>query len=457
MYKRNQGSSARVKRGFIMKRTWWLVVLAVLVLSFSTALAQERLDEMVEIIEEQLGEGEERDTFLETVEAYIEVRGDALELLTELVAEADADELAGEWDDLVGQMTNLPILNDLDDDLESEIALDLYNQFVDEERAWFLSLSQTNPVAYRDQIMALRIRLAAMTEELEDTWQEQLNNDGQIDEKQLKVMADVNTVVVSLAEQSDALRQSLRDKAQLLAEVASSEAVSSSFPGPIGDLLTLMTESIKYLNTYKTTLETLKPQVKDLAAQELGLLVIFNDTYKSTKTFVENNNFDKMKELYGKAEDELESFADVGTSGQRSDADDFVAEVLAALSEHVAEGQEIFNTFVTKHNLKFFGPIAPDVKESLLETQTWLEAANEVKGVDLQRYLTALRGDIDNFFGVDLSVDGITDDERKFITDELKKDLELLRKAIDDNQVFFSNDSLSLIYDRRSLEDALKQ
>jgi hypothetical protein len=185
-------------------------------------------------------------------------------------------------------------------------------------------------------------------------------------------------------------------------------------------------------------------------------LVIFNDTYKSTKAFVENNNFDKMKELYAQAENELKSFASVGTSGQRSDADKFVGQVLAALSEHVAEGQDVFNTFVKEHNLKFFGPLAPDIKESLLETQAWLEAANEVKSVDLQRYLTALRSDSDNFFGVSLSVDGISDEERDFITSQLKNDLELLRKTIDDNQVVFSNDNLSLIYDRRALEDALK-
>jgi hypothetical protein len=31
-----------------------------------------------------------------------------------------------------------------------------------------------------------------------------------------------------------------------------------------------------------------------------------------------------------------------------------------------------------------------------------------------------------------------------------------LRKAIDDNRVIFSNDNLSLIFDRRSLNDTLK-
>jgi hypothetical protein len=440
-----------------MQKIGWFVLLA-LVLSFSPAFAQERLDEMTEIIEEELEEGEERDTFLEGVEDYIEVRDEALSLLVNLVAEVDEDELADEWDDLVEQMQNLPILGDLDDELASEVALELYEQFVDEERAWFLNLGQKNPVTYRDQIVALRIRLAAMTEELEDTWQKQLNDDGQIDEKQLKVMADINTVVVSLAQQSDALRQSLRDKAQAVAEVASSEAVSSSFPGPIGDLLGIMTEAIKYYNTYKTTVESLKPQLKELAGQELGLLVIFNDTREDTQLFVEQNNFDKMKALYGEAEDQIESFADVGTDGQQSDADDFVGEVLAALSEHVSQGQEIFNTFVTKHNLKFFGPIAPEIKESMLETRAWLEESEEVRGVDLQRYLTALRDDINTggFFGVNLSVDGITDEEREFITSQLKNDLELLRKAIDDNQVVFSNENLSLIYDRRALEDALK-
>ena len=439
-----------------MKKHLGFVVLLSLSLSLSYALASERLDEMVETIEEQLEEGEERDTFIESVEEYMEERNDALASLAELVAETDEGELRGQWDSIVQDIMDIPVLSDLDDELSSETALDLYNQFVDEERAWFLNLSQINPVAYRDEIVALRLRLATMTQLLEDKWEGLLNDDGQLDEKQLKVMADIYGIVAGLAKDSDASRQKLRDKAQAVAEVASSETVSSSFPGPVGDLLTILVEAVKYYNTYKTTLEGLQPQVKDLTEKELGLLVIFNDTRRDTQLFVEGNNFDTMKALYGEAEDEIESFADVGTSGQQYDAEDFVDLVTDYLSKHVSEGETIYNNFVTKHNLKFFGPISADFKESLLETQVWLAEADKVRNLDLEEYLSALRDDANSFFGVNLSVDGITDEEREFIEGQLSSDLDALKKAIDENQVIFSNDKLSLIYDRRSLVDTVK-
>lgn len=439
-----------------MNKRLWLVVLVASLLSFGYALAQERLDEITEMLEEQLGEGEERDVFREAVEEYIAERTNALENLADLVASTDQGELRDGWDDIVQEMTDVPVLSDLDDELESETALELYNQFVDEERAWWLNLSQRNPVAYRDEIVALRIRLANMTQQLEDKWQGFLNEDGQLDEKELKVMADIHNVVTALAQQSDTSRRALRDNLQTLAEVASSEAVSSSFPGPVGDVLSMLSESIKYLNTYKTTLESLKPQLSDLMGKELGLLVNFNATRKDTQLFVEQNNFDKMKELYGKAEDEMESFGDVGTDAQQSDGEDFVDLVMSSLSKHVSEGETIYNTFVSKHNLKFFGPLGPDVRESLLETQVWLAEVDEVRNLDLQELLSGWRDEANSFFGVNLSADGISDEERDFIEEQLKSDMETLRKAIDDNAVVFSNDNLSLIYDRRTLNDTLK-
>jgi hypothetical protein len=440
-----------------MKTNLWRVVL-VIVFSFGHVLAQERLDEMVEIIEAQLEEGEERDTFLETAEEYIGVRADALNLLAELVAETDADELAEEWDDLVGQMQNLPILNDLDDDLESEAALALYTQFVDEERAWFLNLGERNPVAYRDQIVALRIRLAGMTELLEEKWQGFLNEDGQLDQKELEVMADINELVTKLVQESDTSRRAIRDNVQVVAEVAASEAASAvlSLSGPIGDALGMIAQATKQYNEYKTTLESLKPQLRDLMGKELGILVNFNQTRKDTQLFVEQNNFDKMKALYGEAEDEIESFVDVGTDGQGGDAEDFVNLVLEALSKHVSEGEAIYKDFVTKHNLKFFGPLAPDMTESLTESQVWLAEADEVRNLDLEELLSSLRDESNVFFGVNLSADGISPEEREFIESQLKNDLEALRKAIDENKLVFSNDSLSLMYDRRSLVDSLK-
>ncbi len=443
------------------KRFWLTVLLAILAFSGAYALAQARLNEMTEAIKEQLEEGEERDILLEGVEAYMEEQDEALSQLEELVAETSESELKGQWDSIVQDMLDLPELADLDDELSSEAALALYNQFVDEERAWFLALSQINPVAYRDQIVQLRIRLANMTELLETKWQGFLNDDGQLDQKELEVMADINGIVVPLAEQSDASRQKLRDSIQIVTDLLTKvDVVPGSVPGEVASAITqtlsILAETAKQYNSYKTTVETLRPQLRELVNQELGLLVIFNDTREDTQLFVEQNNFDKMKALYGEAEDELESFVDVGTDGQQSEAEDFVDLLEEFLSKHVSEGETIFNTFVTKHKLKFFGPIGPDIKEYLAETQVWLAEGDKVKRLDLAGFLSKLRSDANSFFGVSLSVDGITDYEREFLTEQLRSNLEAAQKAIDEAGVAFSTENLSLIYDRRDIEEAIK-
>ena len=175
-----------------------------------------------------------------------------------------------------------------------------------------------------------------------------------------------------------------------------------------------------------------------------------------TQEFVDDNGYDVMKALYDEAEGELEDFEGVGTSGQREDAEVFVNLLVDALEDRLAAGGNIFNAFVAKHNLKFFGPVGPDISEFLIETKTWLAETDRVSGLDLERVLATWRSDSNSFFGVSLTADGITDYEREFITEQLRDDLVELQAAIDKAGQAFSTQNLALIRDRRDIDEAIE-
>lgn len=430
-----------------------------LFLTHAAALDQ-RYDEMVEQIEDEVEDGEERSAFIEAVGEYIEVRDDALLDLVELIKQSDG-EREGEWQSIISRISGIPELADVDDDLSSEAALDLYEQFMEEEEEWVSALSVLETAAYRDDLVTLRIRLPSMTTLLDDKWNGLLNDDGRLDERQLQVMADIHGILAPLATQSDASGAKLRNSLQIAAELLSRvDVISGAIPGEvasaINEALGVIAEMTKMYNDSVTAYEALRPQLGDLAGQELGLLIIFNETREDTRLFVNENGYDVMKELYAEAEDELDRFEGVGTDGQQDDAEVFVGLIIDPLEDRLAEGGTIFNQFVARHNLKFFGPVGPDIREFLVDTKMWLEEADTLADLDLQRVLSTWRGDSNAFFGVSLSGDGITEYERKFIEDAPASDLKDLQEAIDDAGVTFSTENLLLIHDRRAINETIE-
>ncbi len=450
-----------VGRSPVVRRRWWIVMVAILTLNFGFVLANDRLEEMQEAIEERLEAGDERDAFLEAVEEYIDERNDALSDLVDLILNPSESEQEGAWRSIVSDLGYLPGLADADDDLESSEALYLYDEFIEQEEEWVSALSVLETAAYRDDMVALRIRLVNMTQLLETKWQGFLNDDGAIDEKQYQALADIYGILSEMAGQSDGKRKAVRDSIQVVADLLGQvDVIPGSVPGEVASAITqaigVIGETAKIYNEYATAVEEIRPKVRELAGQELGLLVLFNETRKDTQLFVDQNGYDVMKDLFDEAVEELDDFEDVGTDGQQEDAGIVVEALVDALEDRLAEGGDVYNAFVAKHNLKFFGPVGPDIREYLVDTKAWLADTERVNDLDLEDVLSAWRSDLNSFFGVSLSASGITDYERQFLQEQLRNDLAALQREIDEEGVAFSTENLMLIRDRREIEAAIR-
>ena len=69
----------------------------------------------------------------------------------------------------------------------------------------------------------------------------------------------------------------------------------------------------------------------------------------------------------------------------------FVDLLTNGLEAHLSEAGDTFNGFVARHNLKFFGPVGPDIRDLLVETEVWLEQAESVSDLDLESLLSTWR------------------------------------------------------------------
>src|SRR5690606_25754447 len=172
-----------------------------------------------------------------------------------------------------------------------------------EEQAWVSALSTLGSAGYRDQLVQLRMRLSDMTVELDDQWDTLLNADGQLDEREMRAMADIYGILADLARNSDSQRQTVRNSIQIVTDLLTRvDVVSGMVPGEvasaINQALGVIAATTKQYNSYMTSVEALRPQVRELAGQELGLLIGFNETRADTQAFVDDNGYDVMKALY---------------------------------------------------------------------------------------------------------------------------------------------------------------
>jgi hypothetical protein len=447
----------------IRKTTALCFLLTVLGVSLVYALSGDRLDEMVELIEEEVSDSAEQDVFTEAAEAYLQERDAVLTTLASLIAVTDDDEQASEWGSTVDDLSDIPELSDVGDDLSSEEALELYEVFMDEEQEWVSALSVLNTASYRDQIIALKVRLASMTELLETKWEGFLNEDGKLDQKELEMFADVYDLYRAFIEDMNAAREKVQTTLKAVGEAATkADKFLETGSSTETDLVKLAGAAIKeavgfYVKAEGDIGKNL-PTLEQLTDAELKVIVLFKETREDTALFIRENGFDKMKAIYTEAEDELKEFANVGTDGQQDDTEVFVDKVLASLSKHVSDGEKIYNDFVAKHNLKFFGPIGPDIKEALLEHQVWLTEEDEWRSLDLEEYLKEWRDDTKEIIEVNLSLSGISDEERERIEEALEPAIEEMDNALTEERFarFLELFLGPLIASRAELEEELE-
>jgi len=161
----------------------------------------------------------------------------------------------------------------------------------------------------------------------------------------------------------------------------------------------------------------------------------------------------KAKIQYQSATDRLSAWtSSSSTAGQRSDADTFSKKVLENLSAHLSATEKTFNEFTSKHYGRFFGPMAPDIKDALTETETWKEWHRVMQGKNLDSRLRQWRSEANTFFAVSSS--GLSDADKEYLPSLIQERVNEFVESLDDAASIA--DRFQRDFDRRDTENDIK-
>ena len=443
-------------------------LLAILLLTTSMALAafDQSLPEFKKAVAENaLLFAPERDGLPKAYEAYIGARNKALTDLLEIIKEGDpgrkeqqrrfVDRAEALKSDLGKFADALKPVDKL-----SPTALGILNGITQREGQFIEALKLLKVAEQRDAIVEQRRRMVEMTELLETKWKGLLDLDNNLDRQEQQMAQEIQKALEQAINNAAGSRKNIQEKMKTVVAVIA--GVGKKIPN---DAIKQMAEILDHINKewYAKWLEAqnyagqrVRTYTDLTRGEHGGVFVLFSDLRRDTDLFIRENGFDKAKERYGKAKEDLERLPDnYSGSGPKADAAEWSKLALEHINNHLKASEEAFNNFVRKHEKKFFGPIGPDVREELLETQVWDRLESEQRRLDLDERLRAWRGDAKGFFEVSLS--GLSDVEREWIQDQLKTSLDNLSRQIQQMEDEFSMRQLKdRLFNRKQLGDGIK-
>lgn len=439
----------------------FVLVLALVLVGSGLAFAgyDARGNELRGILaKKQLANDKERETLTRALDDYLRARGQCLDDLVRIVAETSDSRTEQEraWDDrLSGCKQDAAKLGDAIKAISGTPSIDAMNFALVssiEEVKFFAGLEKVQVGERRDQLVANQKNVEEMTKVLDEKWRSLLDADNAIDEQQKQVVMELREIIDRAYDAADRERRTIKE--QLVSGTNEVTKFAKTFGKPITVLLATLTGAD--LKTLEEALRAVKEAEKGIDAfakiylktnqdyiaraarfaallqsERGGIYVLFGGFRRDTENFIQKHGFDQAKVAYQVAKDAMASWASAAaTSGQRSDADAFSRDVLAKLSDHLAATEATFNRFVSAHQGKFFGPVAPDIKEALTETRVWEDWHRTIKGKSLDARLREWRSEANTFFTVNLS--GLSSEDQEYLRKLIQARVDELVRQLDE-------------------------
>lgn len=213
----------------------------------------------------------------------------------------------------------------------------------------------------------------------------------------------------------------------------------------------LKKEILTPLNTMVDELNRFMPGSKELISRMDNLyrnedntaIIVFGETRKSVKDFLENTNLEKITKEYQNANKlALENAANLPTEGQQADGKIF-AELAEQLTAQVLTSYtDAYNGFVNEFKEIFIGPVGGRTVNTLIQKERWDRTKQEYKDLNIQGELLKMYTETTNFIEVQMNVFGdIHPDSKALIQESLKADFARLEIALSvhgDRNVFDS-------------------
>lgn len=369
----------------------------------------------------------EHDAIARAFDAYFNQRSKCLEALAKIVKKSDKGEMAALWV-ARANMCHSGGAKSLGEALKgvkepSAEAVKFVNEFRAVEDKFFRALLEVTVAEQRDVIVGLRLRIAEMTDILNKKWASIQASDKSIDARLEAATRKIDSQVSAVLRECASKHRTTSEKIAAFVKAAGDNPGRNPLDGKAGMAIEAARKSLgflagKWMGHKGRTLE-FATVLADLRRQEVGVIMIFNEVREDTDDFLDKSDFKHAREAFKKATNSAHGLVgNSSTSGQKSDASAFRSELLDALSDHMEAAEDVWEDFVDEHKGKFFGPVAPNIEEALVEKRDTDRWRRQFRATGLQSKLNAWRGDAGRMMGV--STSGLTSEQRSALKKALQ-------------------------------------
>ena len=298
---------------------------------------------------------------------------------------------------------------------------------VQEEAQFFSQLGKIPLSTFQGQVITYTDTFQQAAAKLRDEW-DRLGDDARTaGEKAEKVYAQIREIIYNTVEKLVQQDRGIQDK---LNNVKPDPAKP---PKELRDaLIALLQAAVQIamyeLNKYTRPMCDYIEQLTDIAAKEELFVVRFTEIRAAVSEFLRDTNLERATREYNEAKAKaLDLAADCATSGARQDAIDFVQDAMGLMDPLLKEFNRLYADFIDRNRGIFVGYVDLSRMDELLKLSSAQQACEDLERSNIE---TTLKDFLDHTVNWNVSLDGLSDDDKKDLQDVIRAQLEPLSHGI---------------------------
>lgn len=305
------------------------------------------------------------------------------------------------------------------------------SELVSQESVFFLRLANMQiPDVMHAKLVEYRKQYQDEKKNLLEKWQK-LENENQninvsIEETTTKLRNIYQTTISKIDANKEKIRNSIVNYIKPL-NSAVGVIAGVSLPSEAVDAIFA---SVETFNHFTVGAKELARRFDELYKSEENVAVImFGNTRKSVKEFLEKTNFDKCQSDYINASKHAyENAEGMLTEGQRVDAAVFVREAEKLTKRRMTSFTDSYNHFVNDNKEIFIGPVGDRTVWNLIRKERWDCSKNEFQVINIQTELKRIYNETRNWINIDMY--NLTPEIKQQVVAAIKKDIEKFDLAL---------------------------
>ncbi len=371
----------------------------------------KRKREVLEELDKQGYDESTRNDFVKVLESYFAQREGRLANLLEILEPSD-DNRHAQW--LEKTKDAAALAHDaIGKDRKSMWLAKISN----EEHTFFFTLMTSQVVPQRDQMIKMTKALQKAEKEFEEKWKKIREADNQIEERMKKIALEYDEILNDAAKY--AAGAEMESKEALRAKVLIAfNAVN------LGIVETIIKTAIRAIDLKRNRAAERRMEIFALLSREEGVFATFKEARQMVKEFLDETSYPRVKDAYDRAQEAAGALeGQMLTSGQKDDAKDFGGDLKNELAKVFRGAEDAYKEFARKHEYLFFGPLGSGYYQELMEDDFWKERSSRWKSSkhDIDDVLRERTLECRDDQVLEVSLDGITSEDRKVIRERLEE------------------------------------